>query len=303
MTSAGLRTAKQGAVATGGITPSKRSPVSGSSAETMGVWSLTSRRTWAATMRTMRSASAAPMRSPLSSRPTTARSIHRRPSGLTITSMTVGSASAAAMLGPKAVRSICRRRPCASSVAKTVTSLIVVSFEFDKRAVAFLRGSIGLGVRRRTRRRKRSEQVRVGVGDGFQHLDHEAAIALHAAANLADEHLEAFAPHRSRPLLFALRPRWRGGEVVADERPERFADHSHVPFKTGVRAAEVLEAAAPARLDTGQRLRFERGFERVFDHARFAAVGACGHLLELQCQWRRQPDGEALLAHLQQHPL
>ena len=34
--SAGLRTAKQGADVTGGITPSKRSPVSGSSAETMG---------------------------------------------------------------------------------------------------------------------------------------------------------------------------------------------------------------------------------------------------------------------------
>jgi hypothetical protein len=34
--------------------------------------------------------------------------------GLTMTSMTVGSARAAAMVGPKAVRSIWRRRPCAS---------------------------------------------------------------------------------------------------------------------------------------------------------------------------------------------
>src|SRR5262245_14279814 len=63
----------------------------------------------------MRSASAAPRRSPVNLRPMVALSIHSLPSGLTMTSITLGSASAAAMVGPKAVRSICRRRPCASS--------------------------------------------------------------------------------------------------------------------------------------------------------------------------------------------
>ena len=57
------------------------------------------------------------MRSPLSRRPAGTDSIHSFPSGLAITSITVGSASAAAMAGPKAVRSICRRRPSASWLA------------------------------------------------------------------------------------------------------------------------------------------------------------------------------------------
>ena len=99
------------------MTPSKRSPVSGSSAETIGALSVTSRRTCAATNRMMRSASALPMRSPVSWRPDVARSIQSLPSGLTITSITLGSANAAAMVGPNAVRNICRRRPCASSAA------------------------------------------------------------------------------------------------------------------------------------------------------------------------------------------
>ena len=58
----------------------------------------TSMPTWYATRRTMRS--------PVSDRPSERRSIHSRPSGLTITSTTPRSSSRRAMPGPSALRSM-----------------------------------------------------------------------------------------------------------------------------------------------------------------------------------------------------
>src|SRR5262245_6170796 len=210
--------------------PSKRSPVSGSSAETMGVCSVTSRRTCAATMRTMRSASAAPMRSPLSRRPTTARSIHNRPSGLTMTSSTVGSAKAAAMLGPKAVRSICRRRASASSaaaVAKTsgiffsCGSNIGGSCGSNVGGLDIL-GWVGLGRAGLALVGRGCELIRLILGEPLQHLRRQAPIAAQPAGDLFNEYVKALAAQQPCSLLLAL-GEWRGdGEEVAHVQGQRF---------------------------------------------------------------------------------
>ena len=98
--------AKVGATATGGIRPSNRSPVSGSSAESRGAPAWTSAPTWWATSRTIRSPSSGDSRSPVSARPEDSRSIQSRPSGLSMTSTTPASSSQPAMAGPSAVRSM-----------------------------------------------------------------------------------------------------------------------------------------------------------------------------------------------------
>src|SRR6185295_17546747 len=208
---------KQGAVATGGMTPSNRSPVSGSSAETIGALSVTSRRTCAATRRMMRSVSAAPMCWPESARPDVARSIHRRPSGLTITSSTVGSARAAAMVGPKAVRSICRRRSWASSAAgvENEPGSGIGLLRRRRRcgtAVGLGIGGGGIAARRRPDLGQYvladgGQQVGVVDGDRLQHLGHEPAVGREPAANLGDEDLEALLAERPGRLLLALAQR------------------------------------------------------------------------------------------------
>ena len=73
---------------------------------TRGLPGWTSAPTWCATRRTIRSPSAADIRSPVSSRPPARRSIHSRPSGFSITSAMLASSSQAAIRGPSAVRSI-----------------------------------------------------------------------------------------------------------------------------------------------------------------------------------------------------
>src|SRR5215475_10205641 len=296
MRSAGLRTAKQGAAATGGMMPSKRSPLSGSSAETIGAWSVTSRRTCAATMRTMRSASAAPMRSPLSCRPTPLRSIHRRPSGLTISSITVGSASAAAMLGPKAVRSICRRRPCASSVpAVVMTSAMTLSY-----ANGVLLGWWVGGARRLTG--GGGEQVGLVLGDALHHLRHQPPVAGKAPPDLGDEHIKALPAQQPRRLLLALRQRRRDGEEVAHVERQGFGGDGDVAADAGDATVELIETAAQRIIDAGQRLRLEQRLQGLFDEPRLAAPAALSDELEPLRQRARQAHGIAFLAHLEPQP-
>ena len=105
-----LRSAKAGPGAAGGKMPSKRSPVSGNSADSRGWPRCTSAPTWAATRRMMRSPSASGSSTPIGARPDESRSIHKVRSGFSITSTTSGSSSAAAINGPMAVRSIWMRR-------------------------------------------------------------------------------------------------------------------------------------------------------------------------------------------------
>ena len=90
--------------------PSKRSPVSGSSAVKSGWPRCTSAPTWAATSRMMRSPSASGSSTPNGVRPDDSRSTHRVRSGLSMISTTSGSSSAVAISGPIAVRSIWMRR-------------------------------------------------------------------------------------------------------------------------------------------------------------------------------------------------
>src|SRR6185295_13486703 len=247
------------------MTPSKRSPVSGSSAETMGLCSLTSRRMWAATMRTMRSVSAAPRRSPLSSRPMTARSIHRRPSGLTITSMTVGSASAAAMLGPKAVRSICLRRPCASSAAALVRiSVIFVSCGFGGAVRGFLCCITGSPIE------TGCKGVRLVACDAFEHLSHEPPIGGQAAADLGDELLETLAPQQPRRLLFAFGQRRGDGEEVAHEQRQRFAGDGLIASEARDGAVEGIEPVGQSLRGVRERLWLEQRLQRLFYQGRLA---------------------------------
>ncbi|MCY1303111.1 hypothetical protein D9M70_528030 [compost metagenome] len=104
-----LRRAKVGPATTGGSTPSKRSPVSGSSALSSGLLRCTSWPTCAATRRMIRSPSPAAS-VPNLERPAERRSSQSTPSGLSITSTTSGSSRAAAISGPIAVRSMCVRR-------------------------------------------------------------------------------------------------------------------------------------------------------------------------------------------------
>ena len=87
---------------TGGSRPSKRSPVSGSSAETRGVPAWTSAPTWCGD----RAGRCARRRrrdpgAPVSTSPAASRSTQSRPSGLSITSTTPGSSSQAAIGGPE----------------------------------------------------------------------------------------------------------------------------------------------------------------------------------------------------------
>ncbi len=105
-----LRRAKAGPGAAGGKMPSKRSPVSGNSADSSGWPRCTSAPTWAATSRMMRSPSASDSSTPIGARPEESRSTQRVRSGLSMTSTTSGSSSAAAISGPIAVRSIWMRR-------------------------------------------------------------------------------------------------------------------------------------------------------------------------------------------------
>src|SRR5262245_23587012 len=218
--------------------PSKRSPVSGSSAETMGVCSVTSRRTCAATIRTMRSASAAPMRSPLSRRPTMARSIHSRPSGLTMTSSTVGSAKAAAILGPKAVRSICRRRASASSaaaVAKTSGILFSCGSNIGGSCGSNIGGLGFLGWVGPARIGGGCELIRLILGEPLHHLRRQAPIAAQPPGDLFNEYVKTLATQRARSLLLALGERRGDGEEVAHVQGQRFADD-------GALAADAVDA-------------------------------------------------------------
>ena len=105
-----LRNAKAGPGAAGGKMPSKRSPVSGSSALSSGLPRCTSTPTCAATNRMMRSPSASESSAPSGARPDDSRSTHSVRSGLSMTSTTSGSSRAAAMTGPIAVRSMAIRR-------------------------------------------------------------------------------------------------------------------------------------------------------------------------------------------------
>ncbi|ERU54776.1 hypothetical protein Q015_01410 [Pseudomonas aeruginosa BWHPSA002] len=105
-----LRSAKAGPGAAGGKMPSKRSPVSGNSADSSGWPRCTSAPTWAATRRMIRSPSASDSSTPIGARPLESRSTQRVRSGFSITSTTSGSSSAAAISGPIAVRSIWMRR-------------------------------------------------------------------------------------------------------------------------------------------------------------------------------------------------
>ena len=105
-----LRSAKAGPGAAGGRMPSKRSPVSGSSADSSGWPRCTSAPTWAATRRMIRSPSASGSSTPIGARPDDRRSTQRVRSGLSMISTTSGSSSAVAISGPIAVRSIWMRR-------------------------------------------------------------------------------------------------------------------------------------------------------------------------------------------------
>jgi hypothetical protein len=86
---AGLRIAKAGAATTGGSSPSNRSPVSGSSAETRGLG-----MNLGADMMGDQAHDALAIggdsRSPVSDSPSESRSIQSRPSGFSITSTTAG---------------------------------------------------------------------------------------------------------------------------------------------------------------------------------------------------------------------
>src|SRR5262245_8932066 len=233
--------AKQGAGETGGITPSKRSPVSGSSAETIGALSVTSRRTCAATSRMMRSASVLAMCSPVSWRPIEARSIHSLPSGLTITSMTVGSASAAAMVGPNALRSICRRRPGASSAAATEKRSPIVALPWFGHLTVGLGqwewpavGS-GLPVLGRCTPHAPGEQVGFGAGDGLEDIGGEPLMLGDAASHLGQEHVEAFLANEPRRLLVTLRQRRRDGQEVANEQSQGLTGNRDIPANGGDR--------------------------------------------------------------------
>jgi hypothetical protein len=119
--------AKAGATATGGSSPSNRSPPSGSSAERRGRSAWTSAPTWCATRRMIRSPSAALRRWPVSSSTLASRSIQSRPSGFSITSTTSASSSQPAIPGPSAVRSMRAPRRRASEwkevTPKTVPDL------------------------------------------------------------------------------------------------------------------------------------------------------------------------------------
>jgi hypothetical protein len=136
-----LRSAKAGPGAAGGKMPSKRSPVSGSSADRSGWPRWTSAPTWAATRRMMRSPSASDSSTPIGARPDESRSIHKVRSGLSMISTTSGSSSAAAISGPIAVRSIWMRRSRATA-AKEGTALMTRSCAPARHPCAPGRGAV-----------------------------------------------------------------------------------------------------------------------------------------------------------------
>ena len=107
------------------------------------------------------------------------------------------------MVGPKAVRNICRRRPLASSAATTWTRSVI--------AVLLLwRLSVGLGgwLRRLCRGGLegridacRGQKIRMLRDDGFQNLGDESLAAGELPANLRDEDLETLFPQQPSRLL------------------------------------------------------------------------------------------------------
>ena len=152
----------------------------------------------------MRSASALPMRSPVSLRPLPARSIHSRPSGLTITSITVGigerggdgrpeggaqhlPAAALRLLGGEA------RTRSAMAVALRGGGCVAVGLALR----------LGVGAARPLTRAHRPSAVanRSGLCAAMvsSTSDDEPVIRGEAPADLGDEHLEALRAEQRVP--------------------------------------------------------------------------------------------------------
>src|SRR6516225_4847860 len=258
--------AKHGAVTIGGTRPSKRSPLSGSSAETIGALSCTSRRMCVATRRMMRSASAGSTRSPVSMRPMPTLSSHSRPSGLSMTSMTRGSASAAAMAGPKAVRSICRRRPWACWAAKEKRSAMAVPAWLGRTGLALVSGSFQGGIIRCG-----GEQIRIVGGDALQHLGDEAMIGAEPASDLRDEYLEALPAERTRSVLLGLRERRRDGQEIAHEQRQRLGGDSHIARHDTDAAGEPVKPPQHGIVEQPVALGIEIAAERLLHQRRLGA--------------------------------
>jgi len=92
MATACLRMTKVGWVTTGGSQPWKRAPLPGSSQATSGLLMSAMSLRWAATSLMMLAACSGAMRWPVFSRPSPSRSTRSVPSGLSMISMTAGSA-------------------------------------------------------------------------------------------------------------------------------------------------------------------------------------------------------------------
>src|SRR5262245_6321615 len=239
----------------------------------------------------MRSASAAPRRSPVNFLPIAALSIQSLPSGLTMTSVTLESARAAAMVGPKAVRSICRRRPWASSARGTQReSAMRLGLPWSGHLPVGSWMALPTGFCRK--------QVRLIDRNRLEHLSRETAILGDAATDLCDEHLVTLAADKAGGLLVAVRQGRRGGQEVAHEQRQGLGGHKLIAGQGCQRPVDLIEPARETLLYAGMLLRLEARSERLLDQRRLGAVTIPGHLVELARQRHRQIERVLLLGHL-----
>src|SRR5262245_36933755 len=237
--------------------------------------SATSRQTCAATSRMMRSASVLAICSPLSSRPTEARSIHSLPSGLTITSMTAGSASAAAIVAPNAVRNICRRRPCASSAAgiekRSAMGLVLLVCH----KIAAVEGAFGTA-----RRHGGGKEIRLFQRCCLKHFRGVPTALGNTSPHLRNENLKAISAHEPCRFLLGLGYGRHDRQEVAHEQSQGLRGDGLLARLARRRLAELIEATCQPLLQSLLLLWVERGSERLLDQRRLGAVAVLGYRLE-----------------------